>query len=77
MQKIELLCEKYFGKKCFEVFKALCAKADENGFVSVKIETLMGELNASKPTIINAFGLLTRKKILTKLKNGFYKLDLG
>lgn len=77
MQKIELLCEKYFGKKCFEVFKALCEKADENGFVGVKIEDLMNELNASKPTIINAFRLLNHKKILTKLKNGFYKLELS
>lgn len=75
--KVELLCEQIFGAKRFEIFKFLCERADENGFVFITIEELMKELSISKPTIINAFKFLEQKKLFKKLKNGFYELRLG
>lgn len=76
-EKVELLCEQIFGAKRFEIFKFLCEKADENGFVSVTIDELMSELSVSKPTAINAFKFLEQKKLFKRLKNGFYELKLG
>lgn len=76
-EKIELLCEQIFGAKRFEIFKFLCEKADENGFVFITIDELMKELSVSKPTAINAFKFLEEKKLFKKLKNGFYELRLG
>lgn len=74
---IKLLCKQIFGTKRFEIFKLLCEKADENGFVFITIEELMKELSVSKPTVINAFKFLEEKKLFKKLKNGFYELRLG
>lgn len=76
-KNLKALCKALFGAKRFEIFSILCARADENGFVFCKIEELAKELNISKPTIINAFKFLEEKKLLKKLKNGFYELKLG
>ncbi|TQR32466.1 ArsR family transcriptional regulator [Campylobacter sp. MIT 99-7217] len=76
MDKFDFLCEQIFGKKKFEIFKFLCEKADENGFIFVKIDELMKELNTSKPTIIASFKFLEEKKLFKRLKNGLYKLKV-
>lgn len=68
---LRFLCEQIFGAKRFEVFEFLCKNADENGFVSAKIEDIMRNLGISKPTAINALKFLQNKKLLKKLKNGF------
>lgn len=75
-EKIEILCEQIFGIKRFEIFKFLCEKVDENGFIFVSIDEIMRKFDISKPTVINAFKFLEEKKILKKLKNGFYELKL-
>lgn len=74
---LRFLCEQIFGAKRFEVFEFLCKNADENGFVSAKIEDLMRNLGISKPTAINALKFLQNKKLLKKLKNGFYELKIS
>ena len=76
-EKLRLLCEQIFGAKRLEIWQLLCDRADENGFVLIKIEELMQECSVSKPTAINALKFLQEKKILKKLKNGFYELKLG
>lgn len=73
--RLENLCALAFGKK-FEVFKALCLRADENNFIFVKIDELAKELDLSKPTIINAFKFLEEKRLFKKLKNGLYELNI-
>lgn len=74
---LRFLCEQIFGAKRFEVFEFLCKNADENGFVSAKIEDIMRNLGISKPTAINALKFLQNKKLLKKLKNGFYELKIS
>lgn len=76
-EKIELLCGQIFGAKRFEIFKFLCERADENGFVFVTIDEMMKELDISKPTAINAFKFLEQKRLFKRLKNGLYELKLG
>ncbi len=74
--RLKELCSKLLGEKKFELLKALCEKADENFFIFCKIDDLVKECGISKPTIIATFKLLEEKKLLTKLKNGLYKLNL-
>lgn len=73
---LRFLCEQIFGARRFEVFEFLCKNADENGFVFAKIEDIMQKMGISKPTAINALKFLQRKKLLKKLKNGFYELKI-
>lgn len=75
--KLNTLCLKIIGKKRFEILKALCVRADENGFIFAKIDELSLELGISKPTIIATFDFLEEKKLFKRLKNGFYQLKLG
>lgn len=75
-EKIEILCGQIFGTKRFEIFKFLCENADENGFIFTSIDELKNKLKLSKPTVINAFKFLEEKKLLKKLKNGFYELKI-
>lgn len=75
-KNLRYLCEELFGVKRFEIFEILCNKMDINGFVFIKIEDLMKELNISKPTIINTFKFLERKKLFKRMKNGLYRLNL-
>lgn len=75
-EKIENLCEQIFGAKRFAIFKFLCEKVDENGFIFVSIDEIVHQFDFSKPTVINAFKFLEEKKLLKKLKNGFYELKL-
>ncbi|MFQ6342835.1 ArsR family transcriptional regulator [Campylobacter sp. VTCC 70190] len=72
----EKILPKLLGVKRFELIKYFCENADEYGFVSVKIKELEGLLNQSKPTIIATLNFLEQKKLLKKLKNGFYQLQL-
>ncbi len=76
-ERLKLLCEEIFGAKRFEIFQLLCQRADENGFLLISIENIMQECGVSKPTAINALKFLQEKKLLKKLKNGFYELKLG
>lgn len=76
-KNLKSACEKIFGKKRFEILAFLCQKADKYGFIFITIEELMQELKLSKPTAINAFKFLEEKKVLKRLKNGFYQLKLG
>ena len=75
--RLEHLCEGIFGAKRFKIFALLCQRADENGFVLTTIEQLASELGFSKPTIISAFKFLEEKRLLKRLKNGFYELKIG
>ena len=72
--RLKLLCEQIFGAKRLEIWEFLCERADENGFVLTNIEAIMRECAVSKPTAINALKFLQQKKLLKKLKNGFYEL---
>ena len=70
-EKIELLCGQIFGAKRFEIFKFLCERADENGFVFVTIDEMMKELDISKPTAINALNFWSKKGFSNGLKTAF------
>ncbi|MBK1991920.1 replication/maintenance protein RepL [Campylobacter sp. 2018MI35] len=72
--KFENLIKELFGKKRYELVKFLCDNADNNGFITIKINEIEKKLNQSKPTIIATFKFLEEKKVFKKLKNGFYQL---
>lgn len=75
-KRLKDLMQGIIGKKCFELAEFLCENADENGFVFMKISELEGILRQSKPTIIKSLKFLEEKKLLKKLKNGFYQIKL-
>ncbi|MDO4673800.1 ArsR family transcriptional regulator [Campylobacter sp.] len=76
-EKLEKAVVKILGEKRFALLKYLCAHCDENGFIGVKIATLEENLRQSKPTLIASLKFFEEKKILSKLKNSFYQLNLN
>lgn len=50
---------------------------DEKYLVKYTIKEICDELEVSKPTVIQTFKLLEEKGVLTKIKNGLYRLNLS
>lgn len=70
------LCKFVIGPKRFEILAFLSANIDKFGLIKLKIKDIEQALDVSKPTVLATFAFLSEKKVFTKLKNGFYRLDI-
>lgn len=68
--------KKLIGDKKVQILEFLADNCDEEGFLKFNINEICELLNTSKPTVIATFKILEDKKILYKIKNGLYKLNL-
>ncbi|CAD7289811.1 hypothetical protein LMG7974_01894 [Campylobacter majalis] len=64
------------GEKKLKIIEWMLNSADECGFIFLKIAQICESINVSKPTVIDTIKLLESKKVLIKIKNGVYKLNV-
>ncbi|PHJ03730.1 ArsR family transcriptional regulator [Campylobacter fetus subsp. venerealis] len=71
------LFKKILGEKKTLIMELLVENMDEKYLVKYTIKEICDELEVSKPTVIQTFKLLEEKGVLTKIKNGLYRLNLS
>ncbi|NLY03775.1 MAG: ArsR family transcriptional regulator [Campylobacter sp.] len=76
MSLVDEILRTLLGEKLVIVVELLCQKADKRGFITLTMAEICELANVSKPTLIKIFKLLEKKKILKRIKNGVYKLEI-
>lgn len=62
------------GGKRVQIIEYIFNNIDENSEFIGTYDEITRELNSSKPTVVNTFKALIEDGILTRIKNGHYKL---
>ncbi|WP_180383786.1 replication/maintenance protein RepL [Campylobacter vicugnae] len=64
------------GAKKSQIIEFIISNLDDDKRFKYTIKELCDELNISKPTAIETINLLLEKRILKKIKNGLYQLNI-
>ena len=64
------------GEKKSEIIEFIANNLDDDKRFKYTIKELCDELNISKPTAIETINLLTQKRVIKKIKNGVYQLNI-
>ncbi|ARR04530.1 hypothetical protein CVIC12175_1428 [Campylobacter vicugnae] len=64
------------GAKKSQIIEFIISNLDDNKRFKYTIKELCDELNISKPTAIETINLLLEKRVLKKIKNGLYQLNI-
>jgi len=64
------------GAKKSQIIEFIISNLDDNKKFKYTIKELCDELNISKPTAIETINLLLEKRVLKKIKNGLYQLNI-
>lgn len=64
------------GEKKLAIIRHLIACCDELGLIRQNIADICKACDCSKPTAISTLNLLKQKGVLSRLKNGLYKLKI-
>lgn len=64
------------GAKKSQIIEFIISNLDDDKRFKYTIKELCDELNISKPTTIETINLLLEKRVLKKIKNGLYQLNI-
>ncbi|WP_179187676.1 replication/maintenance protein RepL [Campylobacter lanienae] len=64
------------GDKKSEIIEFIIDNLDDDKRFKYTIKELCATLNISKPTAIDTINLLTQKRVIKKIKNGLYQLNI-
>lgn len=64
------------GAKKSQIIEFIISNLDDDKRFKYAIKELCDELNISKPTAIETINLLLEKRVLKKIKNGLYQLNI-
>lgn len=64
------------GTKKSQIIEFIISNLDDDKRFKYTIKELCDELNISKPTAIEIINLLLEKRVLKKIKNGLYQLNI-
>lgn len=64
------------GAKKSQIIEFIINNLDDDKRFKYTIKELCDELNISKPTAIETINLLLEKRVLKKIKNGLYQLNI-
>ncbi|ARR02987.1 hypothetical protein CVIC8964_1610 [Campylobacter vicugnae] len=64
------------GAKKSQIIEFIISNLDNDKRFKYTIKELCDELNISKPTAIETINLLLEKRVLKKIKNGLYQLNI-
>lgn len=64
------------GAKKSQIIEFIISNLDDDKRFKYMIKELCDELNISKPTAIETINLLLEKRVLKKIKNGLYQLNI-
>ncbi|MBQ3167362.1 MULTISPECIES: replication/maintenance protein RepL [Campylobacter] len=64
------------GAKKSQIIEFIISNLDDDKRFKYTIKELCDELNISKPTAIETINLLLEKRVLKKIKNGLYQLNI-
>lgn len=64
------------GAKKSQIIEFIISNLDDDKKFKYTIKELCDELNISKPTAIETINLLLEKRVLKKIKNGLYQLNI-
>lgn len=64
------------GAKKSQIIEFITSNLDDDKRFKYTIKELCDELNISKPTAIETINLLLEKRVLKKIKNGLYQLNI-
>lgn len=65
------------GGKRVQIIEYIIAHLDDDMLFHGTYDELADTLGASKPTVVNAFQDLLTNNVLTRVKNGVYKMNMG
>ncbi|WP_279061631.1 replication/maintenance protein RepL [Campylobacter lanienae] len=64
------------GDKKSAIIEFIIDNLDDDKRFKYTIKELCATLNISKPTAIDTINLLTQKRVIKKIKNGLYQLNI-
>lgn len=65
------------GGKRVQIIEYIISHLDDSNIFYGTYDEIAQALSASKPTVVNAFQLLLENRILTRIKNGAYKMNMN
>ncbi|ARR01250.1 MULTISPECIES: replication/maintenance protein RepL [Campylobacter] len=76
MELYKSIVSMILGEKKSEIIEFIANNLDDDKRFKYTIKELCDELNISKPTAIETINLLTQKRVIKKIKNGVYQLNI-
>lgn len=76
MLLVDEICKEVLGEKFVSVVEFLVQNSDKRGFITLTQDEICELADISKPTLSKIFKTLQSKKILKRIKNGVYKLQI-